>query len=179
VNLSVIAWVKLRLGTLLRFFSTAAIVDSDLSEPLDSAAHPSETAFLIRVGIENPCDLSGRGKEIPVNEGVVLGEKHAKTGMRVIPADNAILGIFLILHRIDVLPGILGEGNVGASLFSVLALNAGRNLDAVIAILADEHAADFGFVACCRIWRTTSLSTTSVGCAFDGFAFAFMTSAVQ
>src|SRR5437762_6437665 len=30
--------------------------------------------------------------------------------------------------------------------------------------------------ACCRIWRTTSLSTTRAGCTFDGFALAFMTS---
>src|SRR6266576_7321201 len=29
--------------------------------------------------------------------------------------------------------------------------------------------------ACCRIWRTTSLSTTKVGCVADGFALAFMT----
>src|ERR1700733_2925235 len=28
--------------------------------------------------------------------------------------------------------------------------------------------------ACCRIWRTTSLSTTRAGCAFERFALAFM-----
>src|ERR1700722_2100375 len=33
--------------------------------------------------------------------------------------------------------------------------------------------------ACCRIWRTTSLSTTRAGCAFDGFALAFMIPELQ
>ena len=115
-----------------------------------------------------------------MNESIVVGKKHAKAGMRVIPAHNPFLGILLILYRINVLPGILGEGDVGAGLFRILALDAGGNLDTVIAILSDEHTADFGFAAeeraCCRIWRTTSLSTTRVGWRFDGFAFAFMVS---
>src|SRR5690349_15665142 len=33
--------------------------------------------------------------------------------------------------------------------------------------------------ACCRIWRTTSLLTSRVGCEFNGFAFALMTQAAR
>ena len=97
--------------------------------------------------IENPCDLSRRRKEILVNEGVVVGKKHAESGMRVIPAHDSFLGILLVLHGINVFPGILGEGDVGARLFCILALNARRDLDTVIAILSDEHTADLRLAA--------------------------------
>ncbi len=50
----------------------------------------------------------------------------------------------LILYGVNVFPCILGEGDVGTGLFSILALNARRDLDKVIAILSDEHTADLG-----------------------------------
>jgi hypothetical protein len=36
---------------------------------------------------------------------------------------------------------------MGACFFSILALNACRDFDTVIAILSDEHAADLGLTA--------------------------------
>src|SRR5260370_2491734 len=97
--------------------------------------------------IENPRHLPRRRKEILVNERVVIRKKHTKSRMRVIPAYNALLWILLILYGINVFPGILGKGDVGAGLFGILALNARRDLDTLIAILSDEYAADLGLTA--------------------------------
>ena len=135
----------------MRFFAASPIDNADLSQPLDAAAHPAEAAFFIRVRIENPRHLSRRRKEILVNEGVVIRKKNAESWMRMIPAHNPLRWILLILHRIDVLPGVLRESDVSAGLFGILPLDAGRDVDAVIAILADEHTADFGFAAGARM----------------------------
>src|SRR5580704_12283418 len=97
--------------------------------------------------VENPRHLPRRRKEIPVNERVVIGKKHAKSRMRVVPAHNPFLWILLILDRVNVFPGVLGEGDVSAGLFSILPLDAGRDLDTPVAILADEHAANLGLIA--------------------------------
>src|SRR5882762_5630157 len=103
------------------------------------------------MGIENPRHLPGRRKEVLVNECVVVRKKDAKSGMGVIPTHDSLSGIILIIYGINVLPGVLSKCNVGSGLLRILALNARRDLDAVIAILSDEHAADLGLAACPRM----------------------------
>jgi hypothetical protein len=127
--------------------AAAPIDNSDLRQSLNAIARPSEAPLFIRLRIENPRHLSRRRKEVPVNESVVVRKEHAKSRMGVIPADNPFLRILLILYGINVFPRILGEGDVGACLFSILALNTRRNLNTVIAILSNEHTADLGLTA--------------------------------
>ncbi len=142
-----VARSRLRSPAILRRFSTAPVDYCDASQSLDAIAHPSEAPFLIGLRIENPRHLSRRRKEILVNECVVIGEKDAKSGMRVIPPHDSLVGILLVLYCINMFPGILGESYVSPSLIGVLALNAGGDLDAVISILTDEYTADLGLAA--------------------------------
>ena len=64
--------------------------------------------------------------------------------MRVIPAHDALTGELLIFYGIDVLPGVLGKSNVGASLFGIFPLDTGADLNVLVFILSDQHPADLG-----------------------------------
>ena len=86
--------------------------------------------------IEHPCDLAGRSEKVFVNKGVVIGKEDTEARMRVIPAHNAMVGILLIFDLINVLPGILGECDVGASFFGVRAGNRRLNFNSAGTVLA-------------------------------------------
>jgi len=66
---------------------------------------------------------------------------------------------------------------MSAGLFRILALNGRRHFDfrsRSCPISTPQISVDELDRACCRIWRTTSLSTSKVGCSVTGFGFAFM-----
>src|SRR5262249_17731243 len=109
---------------------------------LDAPVDPAETSFFVRVGIEHPRNLSGGREEISVNERVVFREEDSESRMRVIPAHDPLAGVLLVLHRVNVLPGILRERDVGSGLVGVLPFDAGRDLNAVILVLADQYSAN-------------------------------------
>ena len=69
----------------------------------------------------------------------------------MIPTHNPLIGILLILYGVDVFPCILGKSDMGASFFRILALNACRDFNTLIAILSDEHAADLRLTARTRM----------------------------
>jgi hypothetical protein len=59
-----------------------------------------------------------------MNEGVVVRKENAKTRVRVVPADDALIRIVAILNLVDMLPSVLGERNVRAPLRCALSRNA-------------------------------------------------------
>ena len=81
-------------------------------------------------------------------EGVVIGKKNAKAGMRVIPAEDALVGIIAVFDFVDVLPGVLREGATCAPPWAAFTPAIARlDLDVRLRwtpFLADQDAADFG-----------------------------------
>jgi len=57
------------------------VYDSDFGQPFKALAHPAEAALLVAMRVVDPRGPAGRGKKILVNESIVIGEKHAETGM--------------------------------------------------------------------------------------------------
>src|SRR5271165_423733 len=134
---------RLVLSTGFGQLTPATVLNSNPSQPFDSPVDPAEASLFVRQRIENPRDLPRGGEEILVNEGVVLGEKDPESRVRMIPAHNPLIGERPILYRVDVLPGILRKCNVGPRLVGIFPFDAGRDLDALIFILSDQHPTDF------------------------------------
>src|SRR5258708_14522967 len=63
--------------------------------------------------------------------------------MRVIPADNALAGEVAILDFVNVLPGVLREGDVRAALCGIGAGDASADVRATVFEAADQDATDF------------------------------------
>src|SRR5258708_13592046 len=103
---------------------------------------PAEAALFVGVGVVNPGHLTRRREEALLDEHVVFGEKDTETGMGVVPADNSIFRVELVLHAIDRLPGILSEGDVSARLGRVQGFNGVANLDNAICVFADQTTPD-------------------------------------
>jgi len=78
-------------------FAPSMVQDRDFVEAFEALANPAKTAFLVAMRVVHPGDLERGGKEIFVNKSVVIGEKNAKPGMRVVPAHNAMVGYFASL----------------------------------------------------------------------------------
>ena len=111
----------------------------------DFAADPAEAAFFVGVRIVDPGDLLRAGKKVFVDEQVMLRQKYAEAGMRVVPADDLGVRILAVFDLVNVLPGVLGKGDVGPTLGGVHAGNTGFHQSAFVAGLADQHAANLGF----------------------------------
>src|SRR5215469_7080913 len=107
----------------------------------------------------DPSYLPRRSKKVFMNKCVVIGKKYSESRMGVIPTDNPLVRIFLILDLINVFPGVLSECDVGPSLFRVCACDAGLNLNSSGTILPDEH--------------TTNLSTRRGSCMLTYLARNF------
>src|SRR5581483_6184218 len=105
---------------------------------------PAKTSFLVSVRIVNPRHLLRIGEKILLDKQIMLREEHTKTRMRVVPANNFLVGILFVLDLVNVLPGILGKGDMSATLRGVVALDASFNRHPLMLRAADEHAADFG-----------------------------------
>jgi hypothetical protein len=114
----------------------AEIHDSYLRKPLNASGHPAKTTFLVRVGIENPCNLARRRKEIPMDKGVVIGQENAESGMRVVPSDDSVIREFFVLYFIDVFPRVLRERDVGSRLFGIEPRDGSLYFDDAFTILA-------------------------------------------
>src|ERR1700730_18089973 len=71
--------------------------------------------------------------------------------MRMIPTKDPLLRIVAILNFVDVLPGVLREGDVRAALRCVRARNASFNRSNAIRITANENAANLGLAAGSRM----------------------------
>src|ERR1700744_3537099 len=107
--------MRIKVDAVLRCSLLAVAVEVDdrkRGDALYLVVEPAKASLLIGVRIVNPGDLVGRGKEVAVNEGIVLGEENTEARMRVIPADDPVVGIRLVLDAIDFFPGILRKGNV-------------------------------------------------------------------
>src|ERR1035438_1659056 len=106
--------------------------------------------------IHNPSDLSRRRKEILVNKRVVLGQKDSESWMRVIPAYDPLVGKFVVLNFIDVLPRILRERDVSTRFFRLQSGNRRLDFDNAVAVLPDQHSADLGLGAGVRMLANLS-----------------------
>ena len=65
--------------------------------------------------------------------------------MRVVPADNLLVRVLFVLDLIYMFPGVLGEGNVRATLGGIDSGDAGFYGHALMLCIANQHAADFSF----------------------------------
>src|SRR5262249_49885639 len=137
-------WRRLRLATFLSVLSAVIVANRDLRKPFDSSADPAEAALFIRVRIEHPGYLPRRSKEILVYEGIVVGQEDPESGMRVIPANNPLVGILLVLDLINMLPSVLRECDMGAGFLSISSWNAGLNSNFPGPVLPNQNAANFG-----------------------------------
>src|SRR5258708_29457130 len=129
----------------VRGVAAVLVGERETRDALEMAAMPAEAAFFIGVGIENPGDLLGSREKVFVDEGVVVGKKNAEAWMRVIPADNALVGEVAILDFVNVLPGVLREGDVRAALRGIRAGNACADVCGTVFKIADQDAASFVF----------------------------------
>src|SRR5258708_21277404 len=119
--------------------------ERETRDAFEMAAMPAEAAFFIGVGIENPGYLFGSREKVFVDEGVVVGKKNAEAWMRVIPADNALVGEVAILDVVNVLPGALRDDDVRAGLPGIRSGNAGADVCGAVFKIADQDAANFVF----------------------------------
>jgi hypothetical protein len=106
-------------------FAASFIDHYDPLEAFQILSDPAKTTFFIGMRVINPGYLLRRRKEVLMDERVVIGEKDAKAGVRVIPADDPRLRIVSIFDAVNVLPRILGKRDMGASLEGIRALDAG------------------------------------------------------
>src|SRR5690349_8861686 len=94
--------------------------------------------------IVNPGYLARGREEVLLDEHVMLGEEDTKPRVRVIPANDALVGIAFIFSAIDFLPGILRKRDVSAGLRCVQCLDRSANVDDAVGIFADQDTADLG-----------------------------------
>src|SRR6185437_14210572 len=95
--------------------------------------------------IVNPGNLVSTGEEVLLDKHVMLREKNAKAGVRMIPADNFVIREFAVFDFVNVLPRVLGKSNVSAALCCVDSGDTCLNGGPVIFGGADQHTADLGF----------------------------------
>src|SRR5262249_29273512 len=117
------------------------ISKAEPAQLFDLSADPAETPFLVGVRIVDPGHLLGAGEEILLDEEVVFRKEYSKAGMRMVPSHDLGVGILLVLDLVDVLPGILGEGDMGAALRGVDTGNASLDDGAILVRAANQHAA--------------------------------------
>src|SRR5947209_19392714 len=91
--------------------------------------------------------LPGEVKEIAVNEEIHVGKEDAETGMGVVPADDALVGVIAVHDAVDVVPGFRGEGDLRGGVAGELAaddiFDDEEGTRGVADDVTDEHAADF------------------------------------
>ena len=153
------------LASFAGFFAAFVVFDVNFRKAFNSFAGPTETAFFVTVRVVNPSDLQSGGEKILVNKCVVIGEKNAEAGMGVIPADDALVRKVFVFDLVDMLPSILGEGDVGSRLRRIQAGNPRGDVHPIAVFFADEHAADFGFAIGTRV-----LPDLTKHFAFDNYA---------
>src|SRR5258708_38155012 len=71
--------------------------------------------------------------------------------MRVLPPLNPLLRLFLVLDLVNVFPGVLREGHVGARLRRIQSRNTRRNTQAVAVFFSDQHPANFRLAVRTRV----------------------------
>src|SRR5579884_403966 len=116
------------------------IAEADSGQFFNIAANPPEAAFFIGMRIKDPRNLLRVGKEILLDKKIMLRKENAEAGMRVIPADNLMVRIFLVLDLIYMFPGVLGKRNVRAALRGIHAGDASLHSHALIFNIANEDA---------------------------------------
>ena len=82
-----------------------------------------------------------------MDEHVHVRQKNTEAGMRMIPAEDLLLGISLLHLAMDVRPCLRREGDLGISARGVVPSNVGGDetpgSDGVAVEGADQHAAHF------------------------------------
>ena len=63
----------------------------------------------------------------------------------MIPPDDTIIGKFFVLDLVNVLPRVLGKGDVSASLLCILAGDACLDLNLPGPVSSNQNSANFGF----------------------------------
>src|SRR5258708_14573728 len=71
--------------------------------------------------------------------------------MRVIPAHNPLVRIFLVLDLVNMRPGILRERHVSSRLSRVQSRNARGNTQSVAVFFSDQHSANFRLAVRTRV----------------------------
>ena len=88
-----------------------------------------------------------------MDELVAVGEEDAEAGMGVVPADHALAGVGRVHLLVDVLPGGVGEGQLGALLFGVGGVDGGvdaqEGAGGVAPEVPDQDAADLARIVGC------------------------------
>src|SRR5215813_14797201 len=135
-----------RLAKLTALFCLAVVEHIDLRQAHNLPALPSETTLFVGQRVVDPGDLARRGKEVFVDECVVVRQENTEPRMRVVPAYNSLSLILFVLDLVDVLPRLLGKGNVGASLRGIHARDAGGNFDTAPAFAAKQNTTNFRLI---------------------------------
>ncbi len=108
---------------------------------------PEEEAVFAAGWIMYHRHLPGEVKEIRVDEEIHVREEDAESGMRVVPADDALVGVIAVHDAVDVVPGVGGEGDLGGGVAREFAADAVFDDEEVAGVVADdvadEDAADF------------------------------------
>src|SRR5579863_7691516 len=111
------------------------------------SAAPDEQATVFALWIVDEGDLPGRGKEVLMDEHVHIGQENTEAGMRMVPAEDLLLGITLLHLAMDVGPGLRRECDLGIATRGIVPANVGGDeapgADGVAVKGADEHAAHF------------------------------------
>src|ERR1700733_2225987 len=110
---------------------------------MNVSVDPTKATFLVRMRVVDPRNLVGRREEIALNEHVMLRKKNSKPGVGVVPADDSLVGIGLILDAINRLPRVLGEGDMGTGLSGIRRLDGSAYFNHAVVLIADQHPADF------------------------------------
>jgi hypothetical protein len=104
------------------------------------AAVPSEAALLVGVGIVDPCETPRVGKEVLMDEGVVIRQENAESGVRVIPSHDGLPAVLAVLLLMDSDPGFLGEGDMGSALGRAFPWDGPRNGCPSVVLTANQYA---------------------------------------
>src|SRR5262249_19121905 len=153
---------RLRLAGLAGLFSALVVFHADFFQSLEPLAAPSKTALFVAVRVVHPGDLQRRREKILVNEGVVVGKKDAETGVRMVPADNPLVGFAFFFFFVDFSPGFLSDLSLVARFRRFHPRYSRGDLHPATVFFADQYAAYFGLAV-----RTRVLPYLAQHLAFD------------
>jgi hypothetical protein len=107
---------------------------------------PPEHAVLLALRVVDQRHLVRQVEEAVVDELIAIRQEHAEAGVRVVPADHALALVAGVHLLVDVLPGRVGERQLGAFLVGVERVDRGLDVEVrpavVVQHLADQDPAD-------------------------------------
>ena len=112
---------------------------------------PLEEAELVRLRVDDQGDLPRLLEVVLVNEEVVAREENAEARVRVVPADDVVVRVFLLDFLPRGRPRFVREGERRRPAFGADRRDEAADFDVLPAVLvqpADEEAADLRVVTC-------------------------------